>query len=82
VASLFTALRDAGVVGDLSRREAVLVHEQRLLLRLVQLLVVPADEAPEADRIRRAEWRDLRETILTDLQCSADDTNPAQRRSP
>ena len=65
---LYQALRTQGVLHDWSGQQAIRVDEQRVLFRLVNLLVVPVDEMPEGERLRHAEWTALRETIRRDLE--------------
>jgi len=75
-APLYQALRSQ--LGDWSGQRAIRVEEQRALFRLVNLLVVPVDDMPEGERLRRSEWTALRETIRRDLELArSKDASPA-----
>jgi hypothetical protein len=67
-AAVFMKMREQGLLQDFSSRQSIRIVEQRVLFRLVCLLVVPADQGPEADRLRHAEWADLREIIRRDIE--------------
>ena len=65
---LYQELRSRRLLRDWSGQQTIRVDEQRVLFRLVNLLVVPVDETPEAERLRREEWTALREMIRRDLE--------------
>ena len=65
---LYRELRSRRLLRDWSGQQIIRVDEQRVLFCLVNLLVVPVDETPEAERLRRAEWTALRVMIRRDLE--------------
>jgi hypothetical protein len=64
---LYRALRERKILLDWSGAQTIRVEEQRVLFRLVNLLVVPVDETPQAEHLCRAEGTTLREMIQIDL---------------
>jgi hypothetical protein len=65
---LYRALREQGAIRPWSGERTIRVDEQRALLRLVNLLVVPVEETPEAERLCHAEWTSLRAMLRRDLE--------------
>ncbi|MBN2576084.1 MAG: hypothetical protein JXP73_16090 [Deltaproteobacteria bacterium] len=65
---LYRALRERGAIRPWTGERTIRVDEQRALLRLVNLLVVPVEETPDAERLCHAEWTSLRETMRRDLE--------------